>query len=62
MLSVLVLRVSTLSVHVDSIILSVPPAESMILSAPPADATRKHTGVARQQCVDDVLCLKKADK
>jgi hypothetical protein len=26
-------------------------AESMILSAPAADATRKHTGMARQQCV-----------
>jgi hypothetical protein len=50
MLSVLALRVSILSAHAESIILSAPPAESMILSTPPADATHKHTGTVRQQC------------
>jgi hypothetical protein len=46
MLSALALRVSTLSAHAESIILSALPTECMILSVPPADATQKHLGTA----------------
>jgi hypothetical protein len=44
------LRVSYSVGGAKSMMLSAPPAESMILSVPPADATRKHTGLARQRC------------
>jgi hypothetical protein len=47
----------------ESMMLSAPALRVwMILSAPPPDATRKHTGKARQQCVDDASCLKIANK
>jgi hypothetical protein len=62
MLSVLALRVSILSEHAQSIILSTPPAESMTLSVLPTDAACKHTGMARQPCVNNALCLKIANK